>query len=126
MKFLSAAYVDQLHDTLLQKWGGSAGYGPRGPDGLESAIQAVKNSYYEDPYEIAALYAIYVVQGHVFGDGNKRTGAAAMMTFLAANLLASSIAPSTLENAMFEIQLRQERGEATEKIVLWLAALLRP
>ncbi len=39
--------------------------------------RAVKNSYYASPHEPAAAYAVYSVQGHVFADGNKRTGAAA-------------------------------------------------
>ena len=63
------------------------GGGHRGAkyEGVEAAVQAVKNSYYNSIEELGAAYAVYIVQGHVFQDGNKRTGLDAMMTFLAIN-----------------------------------------
>src|SRR3990167_3607639 len=55
---------------------------------VEAATRAVENSYYEDPYDLAAAYAVYIVQGHVFLDGNKRSAAFAACEFLRANGLA--------------------------------------
>jgi len=85
LRFLSPEQIIVIHDTLLGATGGRGGGGPRGAayEGVDAAAQAVKNSYYESLEELAAAYAVYIAQGHVFADGNKRTGAATMLTFLA-------------------------------------------
>ncbi|HVW23970.1 MAG TPA: Fic family protein [Polyangiaceae bacterium] len=82
-------------------------------------MQAVRNSYYESVDELAAAYAVYIVQGHAVMDGNKHTGYAAMLTFLAYN-----DRPRTLDDAvdaMIELQERAEAGERTDSLVRWLA-----
>jgi hypothetical protein len=68
-----------MHDTLLDRYGGHPAGGARGAsfEGIDAVVQAVKNSYYESLHELAAAYAVYIIQGHVFADGNKPTGAAA-------------------------------------------------
>ncbi len=115
-----------MHDVLLDRYGGSAGGGSRGGayEGVDAAVQAVKNSYYETLPELAASHAVYIVQGHVFLDGNKRTGAAAMLTFLEANGTRSGVAVDALATAMIELQRRAESGQAVTELVRWLAALL--
>ena len=47
MKFLSAEWVVVMHDQLLEQYGGEEGGGHRGAqyEGVEAAVQAVKNSY---------------------------------------------------------------------------------
>jgi death-on-curing family protein len=87
-------------------------------------VQAVKNSYYESAKELAAAYAVYIVQGHVFLDGNKRTGAAAMLTFLVANGGSVALPRQALFTAMRKLQSRAEAGERTDALVRWLAELL--
>lgn len=115
-----------MHTALLERWGGAEGGGHRGVDyeGVEAAVQAVKSSYYESREELAAAYAVYIVQGHVFMDGNKRTGAAAMLTFLLANGGGSRRSSSEVAQAMLELQARAEAGERTDELVSWLATLL--
>jgi len=115
-----------MHAALLERWGGAKGGGPRGVDheGVEAAVQAVKNSYYESREELAAAYAVYIVQGHVFMDGNKRTGAAAMLTFLLANGGRTRMSSSEVAPPMLELQVRAEAGERTDELVSWLATLL--
>jgi death-on-curing protein len=124
--YLSAAQVLRMHDDLLQRWGGEEGGGHRGADdqGTEAAVQAVKNSYYETLKELAAAYAVYIVQGHVFMDGNKRTGGAAMLAFLLSNGGKTAISNATVQDAMLTLQKRAEAGERTDDLVAWLAALL--
>ena len=126
MNFLSAEQVIAMHAELLERWGGAEGGGHRGVDheGVEAAVQAVKNSYYESREELAAAYAVYIVQGHVFMDGNKRTGAAAMLTFLLANGGRTRRSSPELARAMLEVQARAEAGERTEQLVSWLSRLL--
>jgi death-on-curing protein len=115
-----------MHAELLERWGGAEGGGHRGVDyeGVEAAVQAVKNSYYESREELAAAYAVYIVQGHVFMDGNKRTGAAAMLTFLLANGGRTRRSSNEVAQAMLELQARAEAGQRTDQLVSWLSTLL--
>jgi death-on-curing protein len=115
-----------MHDALLEQFGGLAGGGPRGEayQGVEAAVQAVKNSYYETVEELAAAYAVYLVQGHVFLDGNKRAGAAAMLTFLEANAVAIRIPPEELAVMMIDLQTRSEAGEAASRLIADIASVL--
>ena len=126
MRFLSSDQVIAMHAAVIERWGGAEGGGHRGVDyeGVEAAAQAVKNSYYESREELAAAYAVYVVQGHVFLDGNKRTGAAAMLTFLLANGGRTRRSSREVAQAMLELQARAEAGERTDELVSWLATLL--
>jgi death-on-curing protein len=126
VKFLSAEQVIEMHAALLEHWGGEVGASHRGPDyeGVEAAVQAVKNSYYETAQELAAAYAVYLVQGHPFVDGNKRTGAAAMLTFLFANGHKARISPIAAFRAMLAMQKRAAAGERTDALIAWLAGQL--
>jgi len=126
VRFLSSDQVVAMHAELLERWGGAAGGGHRGVDyeGVEAAVQAVKNSYYESREELAAAHAVYIVQGHVFMDGNKRTGAAAMLTFLLANGGRTRRSSNEVAPAMLELQARAERDERTDQLVSWLSSLL--
>lgn len=123
--FLSADQIVQMHDVLMEKWGGEIGVGHRGPyEGVEAAVQAVKNSYYESVHELAAAYAVYIVQGHVFLDGNKRTGAAALVTFLSGNKEKMRVTPTVLQELMLALQQRSESGERTDHLIAWIAGHL--
>ena len=116
-----------MHDALLERFGGSAGGSARGSayEGVDAAIQAVKNSYYETIGELAAAYAVYIVQEHVFLDGNKRAGAAAMLVFLAANGVRVRLPAIDLAAMMIDLQQRAEAGESVSSLVGWIAGVLR-
>lgn len=126
IRFLDVDQLVLMHKELISQWDGDEGGGHRGEayEGVEAAAQAVKNSYYETIEELAAAYAVYIVQGHVFLDGNKRTGAAALTTFMVANQKPSSITQRELYNSMIELQKRSESGERTDRLVAWLSAKL--
>lgn len=115
-----------MHDALLERFGGLEGGGPRGElyEGVDAAVQAVKNSYYETIEELAAAYAVYIVQGHVFLDGNKRTGAAAMLTFLESNGRSSRVVPEELASLMIDLQKRSEAGEGAPRLIHEIAVFL--
>jgi death-on-curing protein len=121
VRFLSSDQVVAMHAELLRRWGGAEGGGHRGAEfeGVEAAVQAVKNSYYESREELADI-----VQGHVFMDGNKRTGAAATLTFLLANGGRTRRSSKEVFQAMLDLQERAERGERTDQLVAWLAGWL--
>jgi death-on-curing protein len=126
LRFLSAEHVITLHDAVLRESGGLAGSGHRGPsyEGVDAAVQAVKNSYYDTLEELAAAYAVYIVQGHVFADGNKRTGVAAMLTFLEANGGRTALPDHRLATLMIDLQRRAEAGEDISGLVRWIATEL--
>jgi death-on-curing protein len=127
VRFLTLEQVVEMHDDLLRRFGGLGGGGARGGEyeGVDAAVQAVKNSYYDSVEELAAAYAVYIVQGHVFTDGNKRTGAAAMLVFLEANGIRSTLSADEVPGLMIDLQRRSEAGERTEDLIGWIAAALR-
>lgn len=126
VRFLTAEQIVAMHEALLERFGGLAGGGPRGSsyEGVDAAVQAVKNSYYETVEELAAAYAVYIVQGHVFLDGNKRPGAGAMLTFLEANGVSVRIPPEDLAAMMVDLQTRSESGEAAPRLISAMASWL--
>lgn len=126
LRFLSPEQVVALHDAVLRETGGRSGSGHRGSsyEGVDAAVQAVKNSYYDTTEELAAAYAVYIVQGHVFAAGNKRTGAAAMLTFLHANGARTALDDESLAMLMIELQRRAESGEDAARLVRWIAGRL--
>jgi prophage maintenance system killer protein len=77
--------------------------------GVDAAVQVVKNSYYQTVEELAAAYEVYLVQGHLFLDGNRRAGAAAMLTFLEANI---------------DLHQRSEAGDDASRLIADIAAPL--
>lgn len=85
-RFLTLAEVLYLHDESLARFGGIAGVGDLGL--IESAMGSAQNAYWYGRgglYEIAAAYAFHIAESQAFNDGNKRTGAAAALSFLTLN-----------------------------------------
>jgi death-on-curing family protein len=82
----------------------------------------VKNSYYSSLEELAAASAVYIVQGHVFLDGNQRTGAAALLVFLEAHGVRVRAPAERLAAMLIELQERAEHGAAAADLVDWIAA----
>ena len=128
VRFPSAEQIIEIHRVLIERWGGTAGGGHRGAgyEGVDAAVQAVKNSYYETREELGAAYAVYIVQGHVFLDGNKRTGAAAMLAFLEANGVRVRLSADGIAAMMIELQRRAEAGDDPGALVRWIAANITP
>ena len=128
--FLEAEQIIRIHDVLLDAYGGDEGGGHGGEhgEGADAAAQAVKNSYYEHPLELAAAYAVYVIQGHIFLDACKRTGSGAMLAFLEGNKIKPFrwMKRPRQENIalMIELQQRAEVGESPQTLIAWLAKLL--
>ena len=88
MRYLTLAEVVDLHRLITRATGGAGGI--RDIGALESAIAQPKatfdmNDLYPSVADKAAVLCFSIVQGHPFVDGNKRTGHAAMATFLLLN-----------------------------------------
>lgn len=88
MIYLSLEQIIELHDALIEKFGGLIGIRERGL--LESAVAIPMMAVFGDElhktiYNKAAAYLFYIAKNHAFLDGNKRTAAAAALAFLRAN-----------------------------------------
>lgn len=83
---LDVDFVVTIHDQIILEFEGVAGFASGGRGGVESALHRVSNHIeytgLGDVFGIAALYAVAIARGHVFNDGNKRTGLACALTFL--------------------------------------------
>ncbi len=100
-----------IHAQQIERYGGL--HGTLDPNVVHSAlVRAINRQAYDDTCDMADLAAMYLVgfvgsQG--FNDGNKRTGVACALVFLAINgIQVDSIDPSSLE----DLTLRVARNEA--------------
>ena len=87
-RFLDLERVLRIHRSLIEHYGGAEGV--RDPGLLQSAIAMPQASFGGEPlhgdlFQMAGTYLFHIVQNHPFVDGNKRTGAAAALIFLAMN-----------------------------------------
>lgn len=88
MIYLSIEHIIELHDALIERFGGLPGI--REICLLESAVAAPMTAVFGEElhktmYNKAAAYLFYIVKNHAFLDGNKRTGSATALVFLRAN-----------------------------------------
>lgn len=87
-QFLDIEQVMRLHASMIENYGGLDGMREAGL--LQSAVampQMTCGGHFlcSDIFDMAAAYLFHIVQNHPFLDGNKRTGAAAAIVFLAIN-----------------------------------------
>lgn len=87
-RYLTFAEVLELHQSVLERWGGAGGI--RDLNTLESALAQPRQSFggadlYPDLASKAAALCFSLVLNHPFIDGNKRIGHAAMEVFLMVN-----------------------------------------
>jgi death on curing protein len=87
-RYLTFAEVLELHQSVLERWGGAGGI--RDINVLESALAQPRQSFgdadlYPDLPSKAAALCFSLVLNHPFIDGNKRIGHAAMEVFLMVN-----------------------------------------
>jgi death-on-curing protein len=87
-RFLALDEVLRVHDTQVRLFGGSSGVRDMGL--LSSALGNAEATFdgqllHETLFEMAAAYLYGICRNHPFVDGNKRTAAAAAMTFLDMN-----------------------------------------
>lgn len=86
--FLTLDEVIAIHADQIERYGGSFGIRDRGL--LESALAMPEATYSDEDLhpsqsEKAAAYLFHLVKNHPFVDGNKRTGLAVSLSFLAMN-----------------------------------------
>ena len=86
-RWLSRLVVDAIHSDQLREHGGRRGV--RDENALESALARPRQRWHQseesDLASLAAASAFGLVKNHPYGDGNKRIGFLALVTFLDIN-----------------------------------------
>ena len=106
MRYLTLGEVVALQQRVIAGTGGAAGVRDLGA--LESAVAQPRASFggedlYPGVIEKAAALGFSLVMGHPFVDGNKRTGHAAMETFLVLNGYEVSAPVDEQERVMLQL-----------------------
>lgn len=122
---LSLELIVEIHDTALEFSGGLPGLSAN--KSLEAAIQRIDNYIFyekvEDLFEISALLAISIAQGHVFNDGNKRTAFSSVDTFLQLNGYELTAPASETADIMVAVA---EKKISREDLTAWLKKYSKP
>lgn len=122
---LDAEHIRLIHDEVLAETGGLPGVCP--DKSLEATIFRIDNHIFYGGnlglYDIAALYATAIAQGHVFNDGNKRTAMVAMLAFLELNGVDIVVPDQCLVDLMIRVA---EKQVSREDLALWLKRSSRP
>lgn len=106
-RFLTPDAALVIHFDQVNTFGGSHGLRDRGL--LESALGQARQTYEytDDLCEAAAQYCVSLAKNHPFVDGNKRTAADCMLTFMVLN----GIEPTLTNEQLFEWTLRVAIGK---------------
>ncbi|MBC6429368.1 type II toxin-antitoxin system death-on-curing family toxin [Nostoc sp. HG1] len=88
LKFLTISQVLDIHQSQIQRFGGTSGVRDEGL--LDSALAQPQATFggellHPTIHEQAAAYLYHLAMNHPFIDGNKRTAFAVMLTFLNLN-----------------------------------------
>jgi len=122
---LTVEIVKEIHDAVLEEFGGSAGIRDEGL--LHSAVAAPQATFggqspYTDLTEVAAAYLFYLCTNHPFVDGNKRAAMTSAIVFLRLNDVATTPDSGEWEELMLDVAAsRLDRDGTTKR----LRALLR-
>ena len=114
--FLTLDQVLRAHSSLIEAYGGIDGLRDAGL--LQSAVAMPMAAYggeflHADIFEMAAAYLYHITQNHPFLDGNKRTGAACGLIFLAMN----DVEVKADEEGLVAITLKVATGQADKAMV---------
>ncbi len=105
-EFLSLEDVLEIHEMLMERFGGEEGIRDIGL--LESALAQPSATFdndflHGDLFEMAAAYLFHIVSNHPFLDGNKRTGVMYGLVFLRINGYQIAEDDSTLYEMVIEV-----------------------
>ena len=108
-KYLPLEAVLAIHHDQVNTFGGSHGLRDQGL--LESALGQARQTfeYTNDIHQAAAQYCVSIAKNHPFIDGNKRTAADCMLTFLVLN----GVDPELTSEQLYEWTIRVAIGKLT-------------
>ncbi len=79
--YLTFDEIIEIHDIIIKEFGGEEGISNK--SNLEFTLSKMRIS--KDIFRKAVILLIGIIEGHVFVDGNKRTGLEAVRVFLKEN-----------------------------------------
>lgn len=114
--FLTLDEVLSLHAEQIRLFGGSSGIRDLGL--LQSAVGNVEATFdgaflHDTLFAMAAAYLYGICRNHPFIDGNKRTAAAAALTFLEMN----GVEVDAEEDAFYELVIGVAEGRVSKAAV---------
>ena len=116
--WITEAQAKQLHDSVIEGFGGSEGLRDEGL--LKSALANPQNLFhYEDAslFDCAAGYAQSISQNHAFIDGNKRVALGACIVFLKINNFKPKADGPEWESFTLNLAAsRLDRDQTTERL----------
>ena len=126
MRYLTLGEILDLHCRIIKASGGAEGIRDLGA--LESAVAQPKATFdamdlYPSLADKAAALCFSIVQNHAFLDGNKRTGHAAMSTFLLLNDWDVDATTDEQEQLMLDLAAGRIPRDQLAK---WLTKHLKP
>ena len=115
--FLSVEMVMQIHQRVVEEFGGDMGLRDRGL--LESAVAMPQSTFggsflHVDLADKAAAYLFHLCTNHAFIDGNKRVAVAAAEVFIVAN----GCELGASDDELIEITLGVAQGQASKDDVI--------
>lgn len=121
MIVLSKEQIIKLYEELVSETGGTGGIRDEGL--LESAINAPLQSYdnielFPSIQQKGACLGYGIIMNHPFVDGNKRTGAHAMLVFLAINGIELCFDDDELVNTVLNVAAGKTKFEELFKWVI--------
>lgn len=121
MIVLSKEQIIKLYEELVSETGGTGGIRDEGL--LESAINAPLQSYdnielFPSIQQKGARLGYGIIMNHPFVDGNKRTGAHAMLVFLAINGIELCFDDDELVNTVLNVAEGKTKFEELFKWVI--------
>ena len=124
--FPSRQLVEENHDLLINKYGGSLGI--RYPNALEYALVRPLNvllysqGQAKDLFDVAAAFAYGIRRSHPFVDGNKRASWLTMQAFLTGNNVEIIVDPGDAGTYMLKLA---NLDISEEDFAAWLRAQVR-
>jgi death-on-curing protein len=126
LRFPTFPDIITLNKTLIEKYGGCF----QEPDNLLNSnslkwvLDAIQYplfniDHYPSIHHKAAILMWTINSGHVFIDGNKRTGFVAAATFLDRNGYKITAILEEVKNVSLEVASREETDMSYEKLVEW-------
>ena len=120
MIVLTKEQILKMHEQLVERFGGEKGIREEGL--FESAVMTPFQSYggvelYPSVEEKAARLGFGLIKNHCLIDGNKRTGAHAMLVLLALNGLEMKYSQKELYETIIDVAAGKM---GYEELVLWV------
>ena len=126
MRYLTTHEVLEIYSLVMQQSGGAMGIHDLGA--LESAVAQPRMTFggaelYPTVVEKAAALGFSLIQNHPFLDGNKRTGHAALETFLVLNGYQIEAAVEEQVEVILQVAASETKREA---FMGWLREHIKP